>query len=105
MNLNTVHQAPADMYASAMPHSPYAIDATDSPSDVGLIAVGGTFMVLKKLAAIAPFVGVSVFFTIVASNFGMGAWIMAAFSWLMTAIAVVARPVGRTTMRRIMSRK
>jgi hypothetical protein len=99
-----VPQAPADMYA-AVPPGPYANPVSDSQTDVALMAVGGTLLAVKQLATVAPFVVVSVFFTIVAANVGGGAWIMAAFSWLITFVAIFARPTNARMLLRLYGRK
>jgi hypothetical protein len=90
-----------DIYATAAPQGTYDIDSSGSQADVALMAVGGTFMVLKKVFTIVPFVLFAAVITFFAVRMGGTVlWAMAGFAWLTSVIALFGRPVSRSTSSR-----
>jgi hypothetical protein len=90
-----------DIYATAAPQSTYDVESSGSQTDVALMAVGGTFMVLKKVFTIAPFVIFAAVITFFAATMGGTVlWAMAGFAWLTSVIALFGRPVNQSMLSR-----
>jgi hypothetical protein len=90
-----------DIYATAIPPSMYDIETSGSQNDVALMAVGGTFMILKKVLTVLPFVLFAAVITFFALTMGGTVlWAMAGFSWLSTLVALFGRPVNTSTLQR-----
>ena len=97
---------PTYTFDPATTPSPYAVDTVGSDTAVALAAVGGTFLVLRKMLAILPFVVASAIFTVVAMMFGGGSWVLAAFAWVITIVAVLGRTLdSRQLLVRLFARR
>lgn len=83
---------PGAFPAGGMPDPYLAETSTSDGVATALVAAGGAFLILRKVAAIVPLAVVSIALTIVAVMIGDGAWFMAGFMWLLTLVAVFARP-------------
>ena len=90
-----------DMYALAAPQSTYDIEGSGSQGGVAMMAVGGTFLVLKKVLTLVPFLlfaGLVTYFALMTRS--PMVWGMAVFSYLTTLVALFGRRATASDLRR-----